>query len=191
MTGTDSDLTRSAKSRGKFTEKARPRAVSGVQKIERSQFDRGHDTTQQFRQEGKWKWRASRNLLRESKSSRISSVIGHLSRNAEVYELHLWRGDVEPESNRYVFPVLPSKIHVWELTNEVDREGFLVLRYHTLRSLRFHDVSNLKLDGFNYQNAIAELSIAVQTPPQGAPNLFAVHFAPAFGMACSFQCFRS
>lgn len=123
---------------------------------------------------------------------KLTDIFGYWpsSRNAEVYELHLWRGDVEPESNRYVFPVLPSKIHVWELTNEVDREGFLVLRYHTLRSLRFHDVSNLKLDGFNYQNAIAELSIAVQTPPQGAPNLFAVHFAPAFGMACSFQCFR-
>jgi hypothetical protein len=37
----------------------------------------------------------------------------------------------------YEFPSLTLKIHLWRLTKEVDAKGYLVLRDHTLTTLKF------------------------------------------------------
>jgi len=66
---------------------------------------------------------------------------------------------------------------------------------HTLATLRFEDVDDFKMEGFDYQNAILRLSIGVQerdTSERGEtlpPNLIVV-FQPAFGMSASFRRFR-
>lgn len=109
--------------------------------------------------------------------------------DAEVLELSLWRGDVEPEAGRYIFPVLNVTLHVWELsneTNETNPHGYLVTKHHTLTKLRFHDVGDFRMEGFNHQNAILGLSITREERSQGPSPIFVVHFDPAHGMGASF-----
>src|SRR5579863_378805 len=67
-------------------------------------------------------------------SAKLTHIFGYWPsfHDAEVIELGLWRGDVEPEAGRYVFPILKVQLHVWELTTDTNSKGFLVLRYHTL-----------------------------------------------------------
>jgi hypothetical protein len=110
--------------------------------------------------------------------------------DAEVIEVGLWRGDVEPEAGRYVFPILKVQLHVWELTEDTNSKGFLISRYHTLTTLRFHDINEFQMEGFNHQNAILGLSIARQDRSEGPTPVFAVHFNPAHGMGASFICSR-
>ena len=111
--------------------------------------------------------------------------------DAEVLDVHLWRGDVDPDRQRYVFPVLTAKLHVWELTQETDTRGYLVLRHHTLATLRFHGLDEtLKLEGFNQQNAIFELLITQQTRTNGTSPYFEVQFVSSYGMGASFTCHR-
>jgi hypothetical protein len=110
--------------------------------------------------------------------------------DAEVIELHLSRGDVNPDARLYVFPVLTTRLHLWELTDEVDPKGHLVQRCHTLATLRFHDVDDFKMEGFNHQNAILGISISSEERGSGLPPYRVVHFKPAFGITASFKCFR-
>ena len=79
-------------------------------------------------------------------SDKLTNIFGYWPtfHDAEVHELHLWRGDVEPDAG----PVLSVSLHL------------LVTRHHTLAKLRFHDVDQFKMEGFNHQNAILRLSIS-------------------------------
>ena len=125
-------------------------------------------------------------------SGKLTGIFGYWPtfHDAEIVELQLWRGDVYPDTKKYVFPVLTVKLHVWELTSEVDTAGYLVLRKHTLTTLRFHDVLDLRIDGFNQQNSILELSIARKQNTEGPGRTFTVNFDPAFGMGAEFTCSR-
>jgi len=84
--------------------------------------------------------------------------------DAEVVDLHLWRGEVKPgewdDSN--VFPVLTVKLRILEAT----QIGATDAGHDVLATLRFHDVDDLKLEGFNHVNQIVELSLSIQ--PRGA-----------------------
>ena len=104
--------------------------------------------------------------------------------------MRFWRGDVEPDRERLVYPVLTIKFHVWELTNEVDQKGFLVLRHHTLATLSFHDMNELKMEAFNHQNAIFELLIDAETRSEDQRPILNVQLLPAFGVTASFRCSR-
>lgn len=125
-------------------------------------------------------------------SQKLTDIFGYWPsfHDAEIIELHFWRGDVDADQKRYVFPVLTVKLHVWELTNETDDRGYLVLRHHTLTTLRFHDVDEFSMEGFNHQNQIFELLIERRERTDGPPPVFSVEFNPAFGMSASFTCFR-
>jgi hypothetical protein len=125
-------------------------------------------------------------------SKKLTDIFGYWPsfHDAEVIELALWRGDVEPENGRCVFPILKVQLHVWELTEDVNSKGFLVLRHHTLATLRFHDVNEFRMEGFNHQNAILGLSITHQDRSEGRTPVFAVHFNPAHGMGAHFICSR-
>ena len=66
---------------------------------------------------------------------------------------------------------------------------------HTLATLRFEDVDDYRMDGFNHQNAILGLSITLQDrgkfkSGESLPPYLVVKFQPAFGMSASFRCFR-
>jgi hypothetical protein len=125
-------------------------------------------------------------------AERLTSIFGHWPsfHDAEVIEFNLWRGNANPEKPPYTFPTVTTKIHLWELTSEIDIRGYYVLRHHTLATLRFHDISELCMDGFNHQNAIFGLSIT-SSPTDGFPQRLHVEFEPAFGITATFCCLRA
>jgi hypothetical protein len=127
-----------------------------------------------------------------SGSEKLTSIFGYWPsfHDAEIIDMHLWRGDVDSTKERFIFPVLTVTFHLWELTNEVDPQGYLVLRHHTRAALRFHDVADFSMEGFNHQNAIFGLSIEHEAGIDGRPPWFSIIFEPAMAMAARFRCFR-
>jgi hypothetical protein len=125
-------------------------------------------------------------------SEKLTAIFGYWPsfHDAEVIELSFWRGEVNPEMGLYTFPALTAKLHLWELTNEVNSKGFLVLRKHTLATIRFHDVLESRIEGFNHQNAILGLDIRLEEPSEGPSPVLAVTFRSAFGMDASLKCMR-
>lgn len=123
-------------------------------------------------------------------SEKLTNIFGYWPsfHDAEVLELYLWRGYVEPDKDSYIFPVLTIKVHVWELTTEVDSNGYLVRRHHTLVTLKFRDVEALKIDGFNHQNAIFGMSIVQCERESNASPYFAVELEQSFGIGSTFKC---
>ncbi|MBZ5499661.1 MAG: immunity 50 family protein [Acidobacteriia bacterium] len=113
--------------------------------------------------------------------------------DAEVVDQHLWRGDVKPGDwdDRNVFPVLTIKVKVLEAT----QPGATHAGHDVLTTLRFHDVNEFKMAGFNHQNRILELSITIQdrgklTSGESMTPWLVVEFQSGFGMGASFRCFR-
>jgi len=125
-------------------------------------------------------------------SQKLIDIFGYWPsfHDAEILELTFWRGEMEPEAGRCVFPVLRVALHVWELTNQTNPQGSLVIRHHTLTKLRFHDVNDFRMEGFNHQNTILGLSVTRKERSQGPSPIFVVHFDPAFGMGAAFTCMR-
>lgn len=124
-------------------------------------------------------------------AGRLMDIFGYWPsfHDAEVMELHLWRGDVDPDRGRYVFPVLTVKLHLWAMTGEVNVEGHLQVRHHTLATLRFHDLhEDLELSGFNHQNAIYALSIERRERDNGPSPFLAVELESSFGVGARFAC---
>lgn len=113
--------------------------------------------------------------------------------DAEIIDVRLSRGEVDPDKDKFGFPTLNSTIHVWELTNEVGGDGCFALQKHTLVVLRFRDIENLRLDGFNHQNVIDAIEFSLE--PRGTytdgsplpPHIF-VEFVHIFGIALTFKC---
>ena len=108
--------------------------------------------------------------------------------DAEVIEFHLWRGDVKSGAwdDNDVFPIITAKIHVF-----IEQTG----SQHTMVTLRFEDVDEVRMEGFNHQNAILGISIVVEGRgnfPNGGdlPPYLVVRFEQAFGMSASFRCLR-
>jgi hypothetical protein len=127
----------------------------------------------------------------------LTSIFGEWPsfHDAEVIDVQLWRGDVKPgewdDSN--VFPVLTVKVRILEATQPgaTGDSGRDVLA-----TLRFHDVDDVKIEGFNHQNAILGISIVQRERGKFAsgedlPPDLVVIFEPAFGVAASFRCRRA
>jgi Immunity protein 50 len=113
--------------------------------------------------------------------------------DAEVVDLHLWRGDVKPGDwdDRNVFPIVTVKLRVLGATQpgatDSGRDVFV--------TLRFHDVDDFKMDRFDHINMIFELSISTQergtfTSGERLPPYLIVSFEPSAGIRMSFRCFR-
>lgn len=126
-------------------------------------------------------------------AEKITNIFGYWPsfHDAEIINFHLWRGDVDPDRKKYIGPVLTLLVHLWELTNEVNTEGFLILKHHTLATLRFHNVfEDIQMSGFNHQNAIFGLRIERKSRDSGPSPYFEVALDPSFGIGASFTCFR-
>jgi len=126
-------------------------------------------------------------------SEKLTSIFGRWPsfHDAEVVELHLWRGDSVRERSHPRFPVLTAKIHLWDLTNEIDARGYYVLKNHTLATIRFHDVLDLEIKGFSNQNVIFGLPITTQERSEGPwKRTFTVEFEPVSEFGATFQCSR-
>lgn len=85
-----------------------------------------------------------------SKSVKLTNIFGYWPsfHDAEVLELHFDRGNIQTDKGIYKFPVLTLTIHLWELTKEVNSEGYLVSRHHTVATLNFCDVSDFQMEDF-------------------------------------------
>ena len=125
-------------------------------------------------------------------SHKLTAYCGHWPpfHDAEVVELHFWRGEVFPGDwdDRNVFPVLTIKVHVLKATlPDASRD--------VLATLRFHDVSDFKMEGFNHCNMMVGLTISTEArgkyrSGEDLPPFLVVQFEAAFGMTASFRCFR-
>jgi len=103
--------------------------------------------------------------------------------DAEVHDLNIWRGDVRPEDNVWIGPVIETTFELCSL-----REPFIA-------TLKFHDCDAISLVDFNHQNAVYDLRFAFF--PRGhyndgspLPPGIAVTFEQAFGAALTFNCAR-
>lgn len=108
--------------------------------------------------------------------------------DAEVIEFNLWRGSIKAGDwdDTNVFPVITVKVHVFIEAPE---------SHHTLATIRFAEVEEVRMEGFNHQNAIFGLSIDIQPrggdgprSGEGLSPFFVVQFQPAFGLNASFRC---
>jgi len=103
---------------------------------------------------------------------------------------------VNPEKERWIFPVLTVKIHLWEMTQNITEEGYFENRHHTLTVLRFHDVIGISMCGFADQNPINGISLALQQRgflADGSPMTpyIVVSFDDLFQFGAEFKCFRA
>ena len=83
--------------------------------------------------------------------------------------------------------VLEAKIHVFEMTSEVDDRGYYVLDKHTLVLLRFLGLTDLELCDFNHQNVMFGLGIK-DIGDEANSVSFEVDFDASYGLAASFKC---
>ncbi|HJT75571.1 MAG TPA: Imm50 family immunity protein [Gemmataceae bacterium] len=104
--------------------------------------------------------------------------------DAEVLWSHL---DRQPHGEGYG-PTLEALVHVFEITSEVGPDGCYVLRHHVLVHFRFLDVVELRLEGFNHQNALFGLGIADLRERQWEYIQFEVRFDSANGVDALFRC---
>ena len=103
--------------------------------------------------------------------------------DAEVHNLNIWRGDVRPDDNIWIGPVIEASFELCAL-----EKPYMVV-------LKFYDCESIRLEEFNPQNAVYDLHFAFEargTLTNGEPLLphIVVSFEEAFGVALSFKCFR-
>lgn len=103
--------------------------------------------------------------------------------DAEVHNLNIWRGDVRPDDNVWIGPVIEASFELCAL-----EKPYIVV-------LKFYDCESIRLEEFNHQNAVYDLQFAFEargTLTNGEPLLphIVVSFQEAFGVALSFKCFR-
>ena len=103
--------------------------------------------------------------------------------DAEVHDLKLWRGDVRPDDDVWIGPVIEASFELCAL-----RITYTVV-------LKFHDCDSIRLEGFNHKNAVFDLTFKFEargTLTNGEPMTpyISVGFEQAFGAALSFKCFK-
>jgi hypothetical protein len=132
-------------------------------------------------------------------SQAITEIFGHWPtfHDAWIHELKLSIADGEPWVPGSVAPVLELRVHVFEMTKDVDEDGYFVLTKHTLTNLQFRNVEGLQLTNFSYQNAILELILGIEPmtyrhgggPAEGPPpNVLTVKIEPSCGLSGEFKC---
>ncbi|HJZ92981.1 MAG TPA: Imm50 family immunity protein [Gemmataceae bacterium] len=119
-------------------------------------------------------------------SEKLLSIFGYWPsfHDAEV----LWmRLDRHPhgEGNG---PTLEVLVHAFEMTSEINPEGYYVLRHQVLVHMQFREIVELTLDGFNIQNVL--WGIEVSALPESLQNHrhFDVRFDSSYGVQAAFQC---
>lgn len=120
-------------------------------------------------------------------SEKLISVFGFWPsfHDAEVHSFVLDRSGIDGRLNG---PTVEATIHLYQMTNEVDAQGYYVLKNHVLVLFRFVQVTEIQLGGFNQQNAIGELEIQDISDHQLELIKYEVEFAPSFGVAASLKC---
>jgi hypothetical protein len=84
---------------------------------------------------------------------------------------------------------MDATIHHWKTTGEVDSKGYYVLKNSTLTKLRFFNITDLQLVGFNRQNVLVDIEIA-EISEAASKSSFSVSMLTNFGCEASFKCER-
>ena|SRR5438552_4170838 len=118
-------------------------------------------------------------------SKLVTNVFGYWPsfHDAEVVRLTLERSESVPSGAE-----LATEVHVFEITSEVDARGSYVCRHHVLVSFRFKEVHDVRIEGFNHENAIMGLRIVDVRSRQLEAIRYEVDFAGTFGVSASFLC---
>ena len=103
--------------------------------------------------------------------------------DAEILSIVLHRGGQDG-------PSLEAKIHVFEMTSEIDPNGYYVLRNHTLVTIRFTHIVLEYLKWFNHQNVLWELDITEINPEENDGSRLRVSMPSSYGCEASFDCRR-
>ena len=103
--------------------------------------------------------------------------------DAEVHNLNIWRGDIRPDDNVWIGPVIDASFELCALEKPY------------IAVLKFHDCDSIRMEDFNHQNAVYDLTFKFESRgsyPKGKPlpPHISVSFEQAFGVALSFKCFR-
>jgi len=103
--------------------------------------------------------------------------------DAEVHYLNIWRGDLRPDEDIWIGPVIETSFELCALENPY------------MAILKFHDCESIRLQEFNHQNAVYDLKFKFEargTLTNGEPlsPYISVTFEQAFGAGLSFKCFR-
>lgn len=113
--------------------------------------------------------------------------------DAEIVEMHLWRGHIYPGDwdDRNVFPVITIKVLVLQATQSAQYSSGKDL----LVTFRFHAADQINVKDFNHVNSIVGLSITEQarghyTDGEPLPPNFLVTFHAGFGVTTQFSCAR-
>ncbi|HEX4197840.1 MAG TPA: Imm50 family immunity protein [Caulobacteraceae bacterium] len=69
------------------------------------------------------------------------------------------------------------KVHGFEMTNDVDARGCFVLTKHVVVTFVLGELTEIELDGFNFQNAVMGISIE-----RGSDAQFRMEIDPAYGL---------
>jgi len=86
--------------------------------------------------------------------------------DAEIIDLHLqWAGRSR------------IRIHAWQITNEVDPDGYYVTDHHVVVTFWFEEITGLALTGFNPQNVIAGLDV------EKTASGYRIRLEPCYGLA--------
>ena len=122
-------------------------------------------------------------------AKKVTAVFGHWPsfHDAELLSLRLERSSHRDGCHG---PTLDALVHAFEMTSEVGADGCYVLRHHVLIHLRFLDVVELEMNGFNHQNALAGLALTDLRDRQMEHVRWAVRFDGSFGVEASFQCYE-
>jgi hypothetical protein len=101
--------------------------------------------------------------------------------DAEIHSIYLNRGGGSG-------PFLEAKIHVYEMTKEVDAKRRYILKNHTLVTFRFSRVAMGEIKWFNQQNVISHFGIdEVEAEPNSGRN-FKISITSSYGCEASFEC---
>ena len=103
--------------------------------------------------------------------------------DAEVHNLNIWRGDVRPDDNVWIGPVIELSFELCAL-----EKPFIAV-------LKFHDCESIKMAEFNHQNAVYDLKFkyearGIYTAGKPLPPYILVSFKQTLGLKLSFSCFR-
>ncbi len=103
--------------------------------------------------------------------------------DAEMHNLNIWRGDVRPDDNVWIGPVVEASFELCALENP-----YFV-------DLKFHDCSSIIMEELICQNPVYDLTFRYEargTYRNGTPLSphILVRFVEAFGVVLSFTCFR-
>lgn len=87
-------------------------------------------------------------------SSRLEEIYGGWPsfHDAEIHEIKLQRNIKEDGA------FLELIIHLYEMTPDVDKKGYYKLAKHNLVTIRFEEITDMQLEGFNHQNVILDLA---------------------------------